>query len=146
MLESKPTTIERYAESRAGRPPEMKKMKSYSWHMQKQWRYRGGHTGIWYGKIKVFHFDYIASVFIVKQKTVSSKKQKCVNEGSNGNLMPIRMYKMPFPQNNIDDLNKSISKKIVLHAYNNSHIPEMMMCSKCIHCTSSVMSGQMYTD
>ena len=41
------------------------------------------------------------------------------------NLMPIRMYKILFLHTNINDLNKSINRKIVLHTYNNLCIPQM---------------------
>ena len=48
-----------------------------------------------------------------------------LDTGSDGNLMPVRMYKLLLPQTNIDELNKSINKKIVLHTYSNSCIEQM---------------------
>ena len=39
--------------------------------------------------------------------------------------MSIRMFKALFPNTNVDILKKSIDKNVVLHAYNNSCIPQM---------------------
>ena len=56
------------------------------------------------------------------------KKEKCqkvdtceykIDTDSDGNLMPIRMYKVLFLHKNISDLNKSVKRKIVLFIYNN---------------------------
>ena len=41
--------------------------------------------------------------------------------------MPIGRYKASFLNININELNKSINKK-VLHTYNNSCIPQMGIC------------------
>ena len=35
------------------------------------------------------------------------------------------MYKTFFPPSNVNELNKSIKRNLVLHAYNNSSIPKM---------------------
>ena len=62
--------------------------------------------------------------------------------------MPINMYKMLFPHTNVNKLNKSINRKIVLHAYNNSCIPQMGICKVIIiiegtgyHCNFIVVLG-----
>ena len=38
------------------------------------------------------------------------------------------MYKMLFPNTNINEVSKSINKKVVFHAYNNSCILQMGIC------------------
>ena len=49
--------------------------------------------------------------------------------GSDGNLVPIRMFRISFTQININELNKFINeKKIVLCTYNNSCIPQIVIC------------------
>ena len=100
---------------------------------------------------KVFNLHSIRSVLIAKLKKTSSQKKKCLNKlhtGSDGNLMPIRMYKVPFLQTNIDEINKSRNKKIVFCAYNNSCISQMDIChitvlNKCFEyqCSFFVVPG-----
>ena len=51
-----------------------------------------------------------------------------IDTGNDHNLIPIRMYKMPFLQTNITELNLSTDTNTVLHAYNNSCIPEKRVC------------------
>ena len=78
-------------------------------------------------KDKIFNVHSVRSAIIEKLKTKSSQRThtcKCkIDTDSDGNLMPIRMYKMLFLHTNVNELN--ISKKIVLHAYNNVCIPQM---------------------
>ena len=49
-----------------------------------------------------------------------------LNTGSNGSVMPIRVYTMLFLQN--IESNKSVNKKKVLHTYTMSSIPQMGIC------------------
>ena len=55
---------------------------------------------------KVFSFHSIRSEIIAKLKTKGRQKiDMCeykIERGSDGNLMPIRMYKMLFPHTNIN--------------------------------------------
>ena len=64
---------------------------------------------------KTFNFCSTRSTIIAKLKTESyQKKETCkykMDTSNDGNLMPIRMYKMLFPYTNITDLNKSVNKK-----------------------------------
>ena len=41
-----------------------------------------------------------------------------IDTGSDGNIMPINMFKMLFPHTKITDLNKSIDRKRILCTYN----------------------------
>ena len=52
--------------------------------------------------------------------------------GSDDSSMPIRMHRTLFQQTNIDELNKSINRKIVQHAYNNTFIQNMGICHTAI--------------
>ena len=51
---------------------------------------------------------------------------------SDGNLMLIRMYKLPFLQTNMDELKKAINTEIVLPAYNNSICHKWDICHTAI--------------
>ena len=42
--------------------------------------------------------------------------------------MPMRMYKALYSNTKITDLNTSIDRKIILHTYNTSCIPQMGVC------------------
>ena len=70
-------------------------------------------------RAKIFNFHSVTSVILTKLKTKSSqRKDTCkykIDTGSDGNLMPIRMYKMLFPHTNINELNKAINKIGVAH-------------------------------
>ena len=48
-----------------------------------------------------------------------------LDKESHGKCMPIRMHRTLFPLTNIDELNISINKIYVLHAYKDSCIPQM---------------------
>ena len=56
---------------------------------------------------------------ITKLKTKSNKKRETfeykIDTGSDGSLIPIRMYKMLFPHTNITELNKFIEKNTTVH-------------------------------
>ena len=60
-------------------------------------------------------------MIVTKLKTKSNQKtetcQYKIDTGSDGNLIPIRMYKVIFPCTNITKLSKYIDRKIVLHTY-----------------------------
>ena len=77
---------------------------------------------------KVFNFYSFRSVIIEDENKNSQKGDTCkykIDTGSDGNLMPIRKYKLLFPHTNLNELNTSINRKIVLHPYNNLSIPNM---------------------
>ena len=61
--------------------------------------------------------------------TVSKKN---TGTGSIDNLMPNNKFKILFPNTTTAGLSKCIHKKVVLHAYNNSDIPQIGIC-KVIH-------------
>ena len=42
--------------------------------------------------------------------------------------MLARMFRVLYPNTKITDLNKSVDKKVILHAYNNPCIPQMGVC------------------
>ena len=56
-----------------------------------------------------------------------------IDIGSNSKLMPLNMFKMfLFSNTVIADLNKCIHKKVMLHTYNNSCIPQIGICKATI--------------
>ena len=80
---------------------------------------------------KVFSFHAVRSAIMVKLSTKSSKNMEMckfkLDTASNGNLMPIIMNKLIFLHTNINNLNKSIKRKIVLyapltHSYHKGHM------------------------
>ena len=83
-------------------------------------------------KSKIFNVHSIRSVIIAMLKTKQIKTpETCeykIDAGSDGNLMPIRLYKMLFLHTNITELKKYIDKEIVLYTYNSSCIPQMGVC------------------
>ena len=79
----------------------------------------------------MFNFHSIPSVIIAKLRTKSSQRAEIckykTDTGSDGNLMPIKMFRMVFPYTNITDLNKSMDKNSIIHL-SNSYIPQMGVC------------------
>ena len=64
-------------------------------------------------RLKIFNLHSLRLVKIVKVKTVSSQTTICelkIHTGNDGNLIPIRMFKLLFLDTKIADLNKSIGK------------------------------------
>ena len=51
-----------------------------------------------------------------------------IDNDSNGNLMPVKMFKVLLANTTILDLNNCIDKKVVFHTYNNSYIPQIVTC------------------
>ena len=51
-----------------------------------------------------------------------------INIPSDGKLTPINMFKTLLPDTKSTNLNYSMDMKTVLHAYNNSSIPQMGVC------------------
>ena len=52
-----------------------------------------------------------------------------MDTGSDGILMPIKMFRMLFPYTKITNLNKSTIKQLALITYNNPCIPQMGVCN-----------------
>ena len=81
---------------------------------------------------KSFNFHSIRLVIIAKLKTKKQPKtHTCeykIGTGSDGNLMPIRRYKVLFLHANISQPKQSINKKAVLHTCNISCTPQMGIC------------------
>ena len=75
----------------------------------------------------IFNLHSIRSVILAKLKQKRSNEVDRygykINRGSDGNLMSTRMYKALFLCANLNDLSKSISRKIELCTYNKSCIP-----------------------
>ena len=105
--------------SRAGRCQRMTKdveqLGTYSKMITKRWQHR---SFMWV-KSKVINFHNFRSVTIAKVgrqkgvKTLDTYKYT-IDTGSDGNQMPIRIYKMFFVYTNINELNKSINKNSIL--------------------------------
>ena len=51
-----------------------------------------------------------------------------IDIGSDGNLLPIKLFRGLFPHTRITDFNKSMVRKIILWSYNKSCIPQMAVC------------------
>ena len=70
----------------------------------------------------IFNFQSIQSIIIAKLKAKASQRTelcKCkMDKGSDGNLMPTRMFKMLYPNTKIMNLNKLIDKKSIVHIKN----------------------------
>ena len=84
-------------------------------------------------KPKVFNSQSIGLLMIAELEKRWSNTAMCeykIGSGSDGNLMPINMFKVLFLNTTIVDFNKSIDIKVVLHTYNNLHLPEICKNSK----------------
>ena len=92
------------------------------------------------------------SVVVAKLKTrinqTSTVFEYKIDTGSGVNLVSIKMFKTLFLNTEVTELNKSVDKRIVLHVYNNSCIPEMAICKGFIihkglmsQCNFSVVQG-----
>ena len=66
-----------------------------------------------------------------------------LNRGRDDYLTPLRRYKRLFPQTNINELSKSIDKKLVLHAYNNPCISQIGICHILI-ITKDIETGHIF--
>ena len=107
-----------------------RKMQSSSWQTSGHWCGRHRSKNIDLVRSVMFNFHSVRSITITKLKTKSSQKietdKQKLDIGSDGNLMPIKMYRMVFLYRSVTDLNKSM--KIVLCTYNNSSIQQMGLC------------------
>ena len=78
-----------------------------------------------------FYFHSLRSVRIaeLRKKVVKNRNvQYKIDTGGNGNLMPVNMFKVLFPNTTIAHLNKCIDQKVILCAHNNSCIPQIGIC------------------
>ena len=76
--------------------------------------------------INSFQFHSIRSIIIAKLKTKTNQRTEVceyrIDASSDGNLMPIRMLKVLYPNTKLIDLNKSVDKRVmfqnkIMHAY-----------------------------
>ena len=81
--------------------------------------------------IESLSFSSISSVIIMKLAT-GSKHERCktaykIDIGNGDNLVPFDIFKIPFPNTTIEQLNKSV-KNVVLRIYNKTSIPQLCKC------------------
>ena len=103
--------------------------------------------------ITLSNFDAVKSIifYFYSMRLVIFGKWKCANTvdtGSDGNLIPIEMFKMLFSHTIMTDPNKSIDWNIIFCTYNNLCIPQIgiwrvTIINKSIkfQCIFSVMPG-----
>ena len=80
------------------------------------------------------HFNAVNSRMHTTLKCItpdgwSSDQTFKIDTGADGNLMPIKMFTIFFPNMSLDTLSKTISKGVTLFAYNNTPIRQFGMCS-----------------
>ena len=51
-----------------------------------------------------------------------------IDTNTDGNFMLIKMFKTIFPHTKITYVNNTMDRKIILHDYNNSCVPQMGVC------------------
>ena len=68
-------------------------------------------------RLNVFTINSMKSIIIAKLKTKTSQRTELykykININSDGNLLPIRMFKALYPNRKTMDQNKSIGKKLM---------------------------------
>ena len=74
------------------------------------------------------NFDNVKSVIFTKLESSTSQKQAHVmfkrDMGSNGNLMPFKVFKIPFPKSTLHALHTTKSSSVMLKTYNQLDIKQ----------------------
>ena len=102
--------------------------------------------------MKFLTFNSIKSViFATLESSTSQKRTKVVyrmDAGSDGNLMPFRVFRILFPRLTMAELNATINKLILVKTCNRSNTEQLNRCSvkiihndKCIKCRFFVVPG-----